>query len=138
MKLYDKEALLMVILDFGLIAFTIWNFYYYGPAIHNVAILLYACDGFRRNIKYAFVEEDSKQKQIELEKQKVAYKNVFRKFAPFAPFSFFIFLGLGLLFLKLLPGRMLGIYVIIFGLFSPMLVDTIVSTERHRMETEQE
>lgn len=42
-----------------------------------------------------------------------------------------------ILLLKLLPGRMLGFYIIIFGMFSPMMTDVIISSERHRIETEK-
>ena len=136
-KIYNKEAFLMLIFDLGILLLATWDFYKHGPAARNVAVLIYVCSSLKRNTKYAFIEEESKQMQIEYEKQKTAYKNVFGRFAPFAPFSFFIFLGVGLLLLKLLPGRMLGFYVIIFGMFSPMLTDAIISSERHRMENER-
>lgn len=137
MKIYDKEALLMVVFDFLMIAMALWNFYSRGPAVHNIAILLYGCSRFKNNIMSAFSEENSKKRRKQVEKEKQAYKNVFGRFALFAPFSFFILLAIGLLLLKILKGSMLGIYVIIFGLFSPMLVDAIITTEMHRMETEQ-
>ena len=138
MKIYDKEALLMVVFDFLMIAMALWNFYSRVPAVHNIAILLYGCSRFKNNIMSAFSEENSKKRRKQVEKEKQAYKNVFGRFALFAPFSFFILLAIGLLLLKILKGSMLGIYVIIFGLFSPMLVDAIITTEMHRMETEQE
>lgn len=138
MKIYDKEALLMVVFDFLMITMALWSFYSRGPAIHNVAVLLYGCSRFKNNIMPAFSEEDSKKRKRQVEKEKKAYKNVFGKFAPLAPFGFFIFLGIGLLLLKLLPGRMLGVYVIICGFFAPMFERIIISDEMVRMETEQE
>ena len=113
-KIYNQETFLMLIFDLGILLLAIWDFYKHGPAAHNVAALIYECSGFKRNLKYTFIEEDSKQMWIEREKQKTAYRNVFGRFAPLVPFSGFIFLGLGLLLLKLLPGRMLGFYIIIF------------------------
>lgn len=132
MKVYDKEALFMVAFDFLMIAVALWSFYSRGPAVHNVAILLYNCSRFKNNIVPIFSEEASKWRK----KQKKAYKNLFGKFAPFAPFGFYIFLGIGVLLLKLLPGRMLGVYVIIFGFFVPMFERFIISDEMARMENE--
>ena len=138
MKIYDKEALFMVVLDFLMIAIALWSFYSRGPAVHNVAILLYSCSSIKKNLKPVFLEESCKQRKAQIEKQKQAYKNVFGRFAPLAPFSFFIFLGLGVLLLKLLPGRLLGVNVIVCGLFAPMFERIFINDELVRMEKEQE
>ena len=138
MKIYDKEALFMVILDFLMIAMALWSFNYRGPAIHNVAILLYSGLSIKKNIRPIFLEDSSRQRKKQIEKQKQAYKNVFGRFAPLAPFSFFIFLGIGLLLLKLLPGRMFGAYVILCGFFAPLFERIFISDELVRMDREQE
>ena len=72
-----------------------------------------------------------------IEKERNAYKNVFGRFAPLAPFSFLFLIGFGILLLKLVKGSLLGFYVIIFGVFSPMLVDAIITSEIHRMDNEE-
>lgn len=138
MRIYDKEALLMVILDFAILAYALGHIIRRDVEIFHIAVLLYACSDLKNNIKAVFSEEDSKKRTSQVKVLKMAYKNVFGRFAPLAPFSFFIFLGVGLLLLKIMKGSMLGAYVIIFGLFSPMLIGAIITSEIHRIETEQE
>ena len=138
MKIYDKEALLMVVLDFAILAYALGHIIRREVEIFHIAVLLYACSDLKNNIKAVFSEEDSKKRTSQVKVLKMAYKNAFGRFAPLAPFSFIIFLGVGVLLLKILKGSMLGIYVMIFGAFTPMLIDIMVRTEMGRVETEQE
>ena len=138
MKLYDKEALVMTILDVVAITLAIWYMIKREVDVCSVAVLLYACLGLKTNIKAVFSEEASIKRKKQIANLKKAYRNVFGRFAPLAPFSFIIFLGVGVLLLKILKGSMLGIYVIIFGAFTPMLIDIMVRTEMGRVEAEEE
>lgn len=138
MKIHDKEALVMTILDVVAIALAIWYMIKREVDICSVAVLLYACLGLKTNITAVFFEEASKKRKKQVANLKKAYRNVFGRFAPLAPFSFVIFLGVGALLLNVLKGSMLGIYVMIFGAFTPMLIDIMVRTEMGRVETEQE
>lgn len=138
MKIYDKEALFMVLLDFAILAYALAHIIRREVEIHHIAILLFASADLKTNIIATFSEEGSKKRKKQVEKEKQAYKNVFGRFAPLAPFGFFICLGIGLLLLKLLPGRMLGVYVIICGFFAPLFERIIIGDEMVRMEKEQE
>ena len=138
MKLYDKEALVMTILDMVAITLAIWYMIKREVDVCSVAVLLYACLGIKTNITAVFSEEASIKRKKQIANLKKAYRNVFGRFAPLAPFSFIIFFGVGVLLLKILKGSMLGIYVIIFGAFTPMLIDIMVRTEMGRVEAEEE
>ena len=120
------------------IALAIWYMIKREVDICSVAVLLYACLGLKTNITAVFSEEASIKRKKQIANLKKAYRNVFGRFAPLAPFSFIIFLGVGVLLLKILKGSMLGIYVIIFGAFTPMLIDIMVRTEMGRVEAEEE
>ena len=138
MKLYDKEALIILVLDLGLIVLALWSFFNRGPAIHNVAILLFSCSSLKNNITYAFSEKGSKDRKRQVQKEKSAYRNVFGRFAPLAPFSGFIMLGIGLLLLKNIKGSLLGVYVIICGMFAPFFNKIFIRDEIARMDAEKE
>ena len=69
MKIYDKEALFVTILDLAIIALAVWNIVGGEVEIHHIAILLYACSGLKTNIKAVFSEEDSKKRQKQVGKR---------------------------------------------------------------------
>ena len=104
MKIYDKEALLMVVLDFAILAYALGHIIRREVEIFHIAVLLYVCSDLKNNIKAVFSEEDSKKRTSQVKVLKMAYKNAFGRFAPLAPFSFIIFLGVGVLLLKILKG----------------------------------
>ena len=137
MKIYDKKALFMVLLDFALIGFEVWTIRKGDIGMLDISIFLFIFSRLKINIKAVFSGEGSKQRKKLIEKERNAYKNVFGRFAPLAPFSFLFLIGFGILLLKLVKGSLLGFYVIIFGVFSPMLVDAIITSEIHRMENEE-
>lgn len=138
MKIYDKKALFMALLDFALIGFELWMIRKRDITILDIFILISVFSRLKINTKAVFSEAGSLQRKTLVEKEKNAYKNVFGRFAPLAPFSFLVLIGIGILLLKLVQGSLLGFYIIIFGVFSPMLVDAIITSEMHRVENEEE
>ena len=102
MKIHDKEALVMTILDVVAITLAIWYMVKREVDVCSVAVLLYACLGLKTNITAVFSEEASIKRKKQIANLKKAYRNVFGRFAPLAPFSFIIFLGVGVLLLKIL------------------------------------
>lgn len=138
MKIYDKKALFMTILDFTLIGLELWMIRKGNISILDISILLYVFSRLKINIQAVFSKEGSMQRKKLVEKEKKAYKNTFGGLAPLVPFSFLCFIGFGILLLKLVKGSLIGFYVIIFGVFSPILVDAIITSEMHRMENEEE
>ena len=138
MKIYDKKALFMTILYLTLIGLELWMIRKGNISMLDILILLYVFSRLKINIKAVFSKEGSLQRKKLVEKEKKAYKNAFGRIAPLVPFSFLFLIGLGILLLKLVKGSLFGFYVIIFGVFSPILVDAIITSEMHRMETEQD